>query len=93
MKCGEIVMKFIKSSNSGGVEHEKFIFNSSRVGSIRQNHRSHRISYGVIYVQSLRDFLNWELLHNNLAMKQSKYQAKVTYDNNLKYRAFHTTPT
>ena len=62
MKCGEIVMKFIKSYNFEGVECEKFIFNSSRVGSVRQNHRSHRISYGVIYVQSLRDFLNWELL-------------------------------
>ena len=30
---------------------------------------------------------------NNLAIKQSKYQAKVTYDNNLKYRSFYTTPT
>ena len=27
------------------------------------------------------------------AIKQLKYQAKVTYDNNLKYRSFYTTPS
>jgi len=56
------VIKSITSYNSGGVKREKFMFNSSRVGNIRQNHRIHRISYGVIHVQSLRDFSNWERL-------------------------------
>ena len=43
------------------------------------------IPFGIVFIP------NWELL-NNLAIKQSKHQAKVTYDNNLKYRAFYTTP-
>ena len=29
---------------------------------------------------------------SNLAIKPSKYQAKITHGNNLKYKAFYTTP-